>query len=144
MRSYLEHVRPKTNEVLRFLGYKLVELTERFGRGDYLVSIVVWKDGGITIEDCARITYDLMPKLEADRNIPTTVRLEVSSPGMERKLKSLAEIAVFIGRAVTLTLEEKMVTGVIKGVLNEEVMLDTAGVETVIPLSHIKSARLVD
>lgn len=144
MRSYLEHVKPKVYEVLHFLGYRLVELSERFGKGDYLVSVVVWKEGGITIEDCTRISYDLMPKLESDKNIPTTIRLEVSSPGVGRKLKNLDEINVFIGRAIIITLEDKTVTGVIKSVSNGTVIVDTSGVETVIPKNLIRLSRLVD
>jgi ribosome maturation factor RimP len=142
--SYLERARELTLSALNELGYVLVDIVEKFARSDYLVSIVVWKEDGIGIQDCVRITKKLHPMLESDGVIPVYVRLEVSSPGIDRKLRHLSELDIFKGLPVTLNLVSKtQVTGVSKGIESENAILDIDGQIRKIPLSDVTSAKLV-
>lgn len=126
------------------LGYDLVDISEKFARSDYLVSIVVWRKEGIGIEDCVRITKKLHPMLETDSIIPNYARLEVSSPGIDRKLRKLDELNVFIGMEVTLHLTNKThLTGKSKGTKDEKAIIDVDGNVMAVPLSEVTSARLV-
>lgn len=143
-RSYLERVKGPCLEVLESLGFKLVEITELFGREDYLVNLTVWKPGGVTLGDCTVITRSIMPLLEATDSIPTYTMLSVQSPGIERKLKKLDELKIFIGRGVTIALEEKHITGTINACNDTTLTLETAGALIEIPQEKILWARLVD
>lgn len=142
--SYLDRARRLVLSALDELGYVLVDISERFARSDYLVSIVVWKNGGIGIEDCVKITKRLHPMLEQDSEIPDYVRLEVSSPGIDRKLRKLDELNIFISMEVTLHLANKThLTGKSKGTKDEKAIIDVDGNVMAVPLSEVTSARLV-
>ena len=142
--SYLERAKTLVLSGLNELGYDLVDIVEKFGKSDYLVSIVVWRPEGIGIEDCVTITKKVHPMLETDGVIPDYVRLEVSSPGIDRKFKDLEELNIFKGLTVTLNLENKtQVTGTDMGISADSVTLDVDGKQLVVPLSNITSARLV-
>lgn len=143
-RSYLDRVKGLCLEVLESMGFKLVEITELFGKEDYLVNLTVWKPGGITLGDCTSITRNILPLLEASDSLPSYTRLSVQSPGVERKLKKLDEMKVFIGRGVTVAQESKHTTGTIHECKDNTVTLETAGALIEIPLENILWARLVD
>lgn len=142
--SYLERARKLVISALDELGYVLVDISEKFARSDYLVSIVVWRKEGIGIDDCVRITKKLHPMLETDSEIPDYVRLEVSSPGIDRKLHKLEELDIFKGMEVTLHLANRThMTGKSNGIKDEKAIIDVDGNELAIPLSDVTSARLV-
>jgi ribosome maturation factor RimP len=90
------------------MGYDLVDL-ERSAGGLLRVTIDrradgVYADGGeaVTVEDCEAVTRQLQYLLEVEQC--DYARLEVSSPGLDRPLKSPADYARFAGAAVDLTL----------------------------------------
>jgi ribosome maturation factor RimP len=142
--SYLERARKLVLSALDELGYVLVDISEKFARSDYLVSIVVWKNSGIGIEDCVKITKKLHPMLENDSEIPTYVRLEVSSPGIDRKLRNLEELNIFKGMEVTLHLTNRThMTGKSNGIKDENAIIDVDGNVMSVPLSEVTSARLI-
>lgn len=76
------------------LGYEFVEL-ERLARGLVRVTIDTEADGGITLDDCERVS-DQLTHLFTVENIPYE-RLEVSSPGVERPLKRARDWSRFAG-----------------------------------------------
>lgn len=91
------------------LGYDLVDL-ERSAGGLLRVTIDrhpdgAYADGGdaVTVEDCEAVTRQLQYLLEVEQC--DYARLEVSSPGLDRPLKSPADYARFAGAAVDLTLK---------------------------------------
>jgi ribosome maturation factor RimP len=85
------------------LGYELVDL-ERSGGGMLRVSID--QPAGIAIEDCEKVTRQLQYLLEVE-NIDYD-RLEVSSPGLDRPLKKLADFERFAGSEAVITLKKPL------------------------------------
>lgn len=63
-------------------------------------------DESVSVEDCARISRDLSAMLDVDDVIPTAYTLEVSSPGLDRPLRSAADYGRFAGRRAKLVLRE--------------------------------------
>lgn len=76
------------------LGYEFVEL-ERLARGLVRVTIDTTNEGGITLDDCERVS-DQLTHLFTVENVPYE-RLEVSSPGVERPLKRARDWERFAG-----------------------------------------------
>ncbi len=81
------------------LGYELVDL-ERTARG--LLRVYIDKESGISVEDCANVSNHLS-RLFAVEGIDFE-RLEVSSPGLDRPLKSVADFQRFVGRSAKVKL----------------------------------------
>jgi len=126
------------------LGYELVDW-EMSPKGR-LVRVYIDKDGGVYVEDCARISQHLT-RLFAVENIDYD-RLEVSSPGLDRPLKKAADYERFRGNEATLVLREKRndtrkVKGVLAGVDGAEALIETESGTVRIPLDLIERARLV-
>lgn len=85
------------------LGYELVDL-ERTGRG--MVCVYIDQPAGITIDDCEKVTRQLQHVLTVE-NIDYE-RLEVSSPGLDRPLKKLADFTRFAGSEAVITLKKPL------------------------------------
>ncbi len=74
---------------------------ETAGAGRHLIlRLVLDKDAGVTLEDCERVSREVSPLLDAEAEIPHTYHLEVSSPGLDRKLYSVEDAKRFVGRRV--------------------------------------------
>ena len=106
--------------------------------------------GGITVDDCAKVSNHLT-RLFVVENIDYE-RLEVSSPGMDRPLRKLADYARFSGEEAQVHLHEmtdgvKRVKGILRGIEQgpggDSVLVETeTGVRT-IPFAVIDRGRLV-
>lgn len=125
------------------MGYELVDL-EVSGRG--LMRVFMDKQGGITLEDCERVSNQLT-RLFTVEGVDYD-RLEVSSPGLDRPLKKEADFVRFRGQKAQIKLRmpmdgRKKFVGVM-GELKEGVLqLDVDGAQVSIELSNIDKARLV-
>lgn len=79
-----------------------VNLTKENGR--WFLRIFLYRKDGVTHDDCQNITRDLSDHLDA--LIPVKYFLEISSPGLERKLKSSKEYIIFKGKNALLKLKK--------------------------------------
>ncbi|HET9337701.1 MAG TPA: ribosome maturation factor RimP [Casimicrobiaceae bacterium] len=126
------------------LGYELVDW-EVSPKGR-MVRVFIDKDGGVDVEDCARVSQHLT-RLFAVENVDYE-RLEVSSPGLDRPLRKAADYERFRGQEATLVLREKRndtrkVRGVLGGLDGAEALVETDAGTVRIPLDLIERARLV-
>jgi ribosome maturation factor RimP len=126
------------------MGYELVEV-EQLARGK-LLRIFVDKEGGVNIDDCVFISNHLS-KLLAVENIDYS-RLEVSSPGLDRRLKKETDFYRFRGERVKLKLRvalqgQRNFEGVLLEVNNDKLKLEVEGKELDIELNNLEKARLV-
>ncbi|MDP2640270.1 MAG: ribosome maturation factor RimP [Betaproteobacteria bacterium] len=133
------------------LGYELVDV-ELSNRGRML-RVFIDKTaggpqgaGGITVDDCARVSNQLARVLEVE-DIDYD-RLEVSSPGLDRPLKKEADFARFAGEQARLTLRvpvegRRNFTGVMRAVALGKLQLEVEGGMVSIDLANVDKARLV-
>jgi ribosome maturation factor RimP len=96
---------------------------------DQVVRIYIDKEGGVTIDDCTQVSHIVETVLDADDFIPGKYVLEVSSPGIERQLYSLADFEKFVGQLakVKTTTDingQKTFVGAITAVDGDEVTMD--------------------
>lgn len=74
--------------------------------GDYVLSILIDKPGGITVEDTAQLTDVVSPLLDTIQPdpFPEQYMLEVSSPGLERPLKTAEVLSNAVGSYINVSL----------------------------------------
>ena len=126
------------------LGYELVDWD--MSARSRLVRVFIDKPGGVDVEDCAGVSNHLT-RLFAVENVDFD-RLEVSSPGLDRPVKRLADYARFAGQEAQLTLAApvngaKRIKGILRGTEGDDVLVETsAGVKS-FPFGTITQARLV-
>ncbi len=74
--------------VLRMQGVELVELQLQPQKGRWLVRVFVDAKEGVSLEDCQQLSFEIGQVLDAEDLIPASYLLEVSSPGLDRPLRT--------------------------------------------------------
>jgi ribosome maturation factor RimP len=103
----LERVRSIAERVASSSGLEVLETELRGGGKSRMLRIVIDKPAGVTHEDCANVSREVGTILEVEDAMPGgSYLLEVSSPGLDRKLVGPADYERFIGSLVKLTTRE--------------------------------------
>ena len=129
-------------------GVELVHVEVAGTKRDSVVRIYIDKPNGVTLDDCGGFSNAVEEVLDADDFIPGKYVLEVSSPGIERQLYSLADFVKFAGRLVKVktTVEingQKTFSGILATVEGDEITIEdkTAGTVT-FPYRNVGKANL--
>src|SRR5213592_2639590 len=102
-----ERVREIAERVAASSGLEVVEVELRGGGKARMLRIVIDKPAGVTHEDCANLSREVGTILDVEEAIPGgSYLLEVSSPGLDRKLFKAADFERFQGSRVKLTTRE--------------------------------------
>ncbi len=129
------------------LGYELVGVEYApLGHGGVL-RVYIDKPGGVTLDDCARVSHQVSGVLDVEDQIHSRYDLEVSSPGIERPLFRAQDYVRFTGsrakiRTATPIAGQRNFTGVLQGMSGDDVVLNEDGREMRVPLSNIAKAHL--
>lgn len=131
-------------QTVQGLDYELVDF-ESSPRGR-LMRVFIDSPNGITVDDCATVSNQLTRIFEVE-NIEYD-RLEVSSPGLDRPLKKAADFERFAGQDVQLRLRmpianQRNFAGVLQGLKDGVVTLETEKGPVEVPFEEIEKARLV-
>jgi ribosome maturation factor RimP len=130
------------------LGYELVELEFSPGRSHAQLRLFIDRAEGIAVEDCERVSREFSALLDVKDPIPTAYTLEVSSPGMDRVLRTPAHYARFIGERAYVELlaprdGRRRYTGELVSANEEQIEMQVDGVAVRIAYGDIDRARLV-
>lgn len=87
-------------------GCEIVEVRVRGSSSKPLVQVFIDRDGGVNIELCTRVTRKLTEVLDTVYPEIVQYRLEVSSPGVDRPLKTQKDFKRNLGRTVKITYKE--------------------------------------
>jgi len=129
-------------------GFVLVDVDEVTEHGRRVFRFYIDGEGGVSLGDCAGVSRELAYLLDAEPEFDGGYVLEVSSPGLDHRLKKEREYVHFAGREARLVLRSpvegrNVVEGVIVGADDGVVRMAPAdGDELSIPLTDIARARL--
>src|ERR1700747_1803440 len=99
----LDHVRAIVERVAASLGVEVVEIELRGGGKSRMLRIFIDKPAGVTHEDCSSFSREFGTILDVEDAVPGGMYvLEVSSPGLDRKLNRAADYERFAGSKVKL------------------------------------------
>ena len=129
------------------LGYELWELEYSPGRGNGFLRLYLDAEAGITLEDCERVSRAVSELLDAEDPIPGQYTLEVSSPGLERPLRTAEQFGRFVGETVFVeTVQAVEGRRRFKGALTaagaETVEVEVDGRRWTLPIGGIRKAHL--
>jgi ribosome maturation factor RimP len=104
----LEHVREVAQRVTSSSGLELVDVEFRGSGGKArMLRVFIDKPGGVTHDDCEAVSRELGTILDVEDAVPGgSYTLEVSSPGLDRKLSRPEDFARVVGSRVKLTIRE--------------------------------------
>lgn len=131
------------------LGFELVRLRLMGGKRHVLQIMADRPEGGIEVDDCARISRAVSAVLDVEDPISGEYVLEVSSPGIDRPLTRLKDFEMYAGHEAKLETHEmidgrRRFKGLLHGIEDGEVLVEI-GEETVIGLGFdmLSDAKLV-
>lgn len=135
--------------VVTSLGFSWVGLQYFPQRRGVLLRLYVDKPGGITIEDCVTISRQVDTVLSVESPMKGEYTLEVSSPGLDRVLFSLAQCQEQVGKRVSIrliapVLSKRNFKAKLDRVEGEQLcLIEDSGEERAIPFADIDEVRLV-
>lgn len=143
-----ETVREAIEPTVTELGYTIWDITYGKIGADYHLEITIDKESGIDIDDCERVHRAIDPILDEVDPIEGFYYLEVSSPGVERELRTPEHITACIGAKVEAKLfaayeGRKSVLGVLKSGDSKTVVIEDEGGELEIPLDKVSKLSTV-
>lgn len=133
---------------LASLGLELVHLVYRKEGRRWVLRLLIDREGGVTLDDCADASNQLGAVIEVEDAIPHSYVLEVSSPGVDRPLFKESDYLRFKGRAAQVRTQRPLngrrhFQGDIVDCREGVVSLALTGGEVVeLPLAEIVSGRL--
>ena len=115
--------------------------------GTWYLRVYVDKEGGVSIDDCERISRRLDPVLDEADPIPESYVFEVGSAGADRELKRPRDYELFMGSQVDVKLYKpldgsKLYVGELCGYDNGSVTITFAGKELVFKPEQVAQVRL--
>jgi ribosome maturation factor RimP len=145
----LERIREAAERVAHSLGLEVVDVEWKVGR-DRFLRVYIDKPEGVSHKDCEAVSNQLSVLLDVEDLIPGQQHyiLEVSSPGLDRKLTKPAEFERFTGRLARIsTIEpvenQKFFEGRLAGVAGGKVQIEVQGRVIAVPMEGIRKANLV-
>lgn len=126
---------------------EIVDITYRRENIGMVLRLTVEKPDGITISECEELNNYLSEELDREDLIQDHYTIEVSSPGLDRPIKTDRDYERSMGKLLEMTTYEiidgrKSHEGVLIGMDAEKIVLESGGVSTVIPREKIALARL--
>jgi len=130
------------------LGYEFVGMEQRRDPRNSVLVIYIDQPGGISVDDCEKVSREAAALLDVEDPIPGHYSLEISSPGLDRPLFTLEQFDRFRGEKVTVSLYapvdgRRKFSGEILGAAEGCVRLAVDGAEVVLEMANIAKARLV-
>jgi ribosome maturation factor RimP len=146
----IDAVRAIAQRVTEGRGFELVDVELKRERGGHFVRLYVDKPGGIGLDDLQSVSVEVSAILDAEDPIDSSYTLEVSSPGLDRPLRSEADYRRFLGRLARVSSYELVEgrrhwTGRIESVEHGVIGLrleEEGGALALVPLALVAHGRL--
>lgn len=134
--------------VVEGLGYELLEIEFQPRGRDGLLRLYIDQPAGITLDDCERVSNQVSAVLDVEDPIPGAYSLEVSSPGLDRPLRTAAHFAVAVGSRVRIELQlprdgRKRFTGNLLVAEDDKLVVEVDGTSYTLALQEVAKARVV-
>jgi ribosome maturation factor RimP len=143
-----DRVRQLVQEVVQSQGYEVVDVEFKGAGKSSILRIFIDKEDGVSHRDCELVSEQVGTVLDVEDLIPSTYTLEVSSPGLDRKLVKESDYTRFEGKLARIQTriplnQQKVFRGRLQGLHGGKVRLELQKGELLeIPLDVIQEARL--
>ncbi len=130
------------------LGYELADLEVRIGGKGGLIRVFIDKPAGIGLADCERVSEAVSALLDVEDPVPGNYNLEVSSPGLDRKLTKVEHFQRFTGEVVKVRTRfpvegRRRFRGKLMSANEDGIVVEVDGQLHSLALATIDTARLV-
>jgi len=151
----VERIRELAAGIAAAYGLEVFDVSYDREGGTFVLRVVLDKPGpsataedSVSLEHCARVSEELSAVLDVEDVVPDAYTLEVSSPGLDRPLRTRDDFQRFAGRLAKIVTAEPIArqtafAGHLRGVEGDDVLFENEGGRLVrLPLGLIRRARL--
>ncbi len=142
--SFVEKIKEIIEPVIRKENAELIDLELHGKPGGYRFSVFADTDHGISVEQCTKISRKLVRLPELDKQLGEKYRLEVSSPGIDRQLKTEKDFKRKINIEIEVQYRDgetvQKIKGKLKKIAHGSLFLTTKDSELTIPVKKIEKA----
>ena len=129
-------------------GLELVDVEFKKEGQNWVLRVFIDKEGGVTLEDCQKISSLVGDLIEVEEVIEPAYTMEVSSPGLNRVLKKEKDFIRFSGKKIGVQCHaplngRKKFTGILKDFKNQSIHLEVDGQLQIISINRVAKANLV-
>jgi ribosome maturation factor RimP len=130
------------------LGFDLWGV-EHVAQGKHsLLRLYIDSENGVQVDDCARVSDQVGAVLDVEEPISGEYVLEVSSPGVDRRLFRLEQYGAYVGEELELRLRSpfegrRKFKGILRGIEGEDVVLLVDDHEYLLPYGNVDRAQLM-
>lgn len=130
------------------MGYELCDLEVKLGGRDGVLRIFIDRPEGVVLEDCEAVSRQVSAMLDVEDPLPGRYTLEVSSPGLDRRLSKPAHFQRYLGEDVRIKLRlpldgRRNFRGALRAASEENIEVEVDGTTHSLPIESIELARLV-
>ena len=143
----MDRVKAVADSILTSEDMELVEVEYRREPVGWVLRLTIDKKGGVTLDDCTRISQEMGRSLDIEDLISNPYHLEISSPGLDRPLKNERDFIRFSERSIRVKTidpigKQKSFKGKLRKCLEGRIEMETDMGIVEIPLSNIARANL--
>ncbi len=127
-------------------GLELVDVQYRQEQHGWVLRIIIYKEEGVSVDDCAKISRETGHVLDVEDVIPYKYHLEVSSPGLERPLTTTRDFERNLGKKINITfVDDDLVggEGIIDKIDGDEITLRHDDQTLTFTCNKVKKAKLL-
>jgi ribosome maturation factor RimP len=146
-KEIVDRVRMIARTILSEEGMELVDIEYRRESKGWVLRLYLDKEGGVTLDDCTRVSQEVGRSLDIEDLIQNPYTLEVSSPGLTRRLKTEKDFMRYCHRLVRIKTVDpienrRQFKGRLLGVSENRIEIEIDGWVFQIPLSNVAKANL--
>jgi ribosome maturation factor RimP len=131
-------------------GLELIDVELGGPGGRQILRLFIDKSGGVSLDDCTSISRSVSAALDVEDPVAGAYDLEVSSPGLDRPLKTPEHFQKFAGKKVRVKTfgplpeceNRKTFVGILQGYENEMIVLDVDGRIFRVPHAQVSKANV--
>jgi ribosome maturation factor RimP len=146
-KEIVDQVRSMVDPILLNEGMELVDIEYRRESKGWVLRLTLDKEGGVTLDDCTRVSQEVGRNLDVEDFIQTPYTLEVSSPGLTRSLKTEKDFIKYCNRLIKVKTVDpvenrRQFKGELLGVSQGQIEIKVEGEVFQISLSNVAKANL--
>ena len=146
-KEIVDRVREIADPILLNEGMELVDIEYRRESIGWVLRLILDKEGGVTLDDCTRVSQEVGRSLDIEDFIQTPYTLEVSSPGLTRPLKTEKDFMKYCHclikvKTVDPIKNRRQFKGRLLGVSENRIQIEVKEGVFEIPLSNVAKANL--
>ena len=134
--------------LVKSVGLELYEIStvSEFDETIYRISVVSTQveDGKrkpVSLDECAELSHLISPLLDVTPPVSGDYRMEVGSPGIERKLTKIKHYEMSIGERVSILLGKEKLRGILTKIEDTKIFVDVDGEETSVDFGEVTKAK---